>query len=426
LKKLQAIRGMNDLLPEESPLWRYFEAQVSELFARYGYKEVRFPLLEQTELFKRGIGEATDIVEKEMYTFHDRNDELLTLRPEGTASCVRMCEQHQLLYDRGLLTQKLWYSGPMFRYEKPQKGRLRQFHQFGVESFGFTGPDIDAELLIMTARLWRQLGIEDAAQLQINSLGNSEERQQHRAALVAFLEDNFERLDEDSQRRVKTNPLRVFDSKVESTQFVLESAPELSDFLGEDSRAHFDRLCELLNIAGVAYTHNPRLVRGLDYYNLTVFEWVTDKLGAQGTICGGGRYDGLVQQLGGRPTPAVGFGMGVERLLLLLKEMNAVPGEIFDELDVYVVAVADAYSKAVVLCEQLRDECTSLRVKLHSGGGSFRAQMKKADKSGARVALILGESELAEERVSIKFLREDKAQESINNNELTTYFKQEF
>lgn len=426
MKKLQAIRGMNDLLPEESPLWRYFERKVADLFARYGYQEVRFPLVEQTELFKRGIGEATDIVEKEMYTFRDRNDELLTLRPEGTASCVRMSEQHQLLYDRGLLTQKLWYSGPMFRYEKPQKGRLRQFHQFGVESFGFEGPDIDAELLIMTARLWRELGIADAAELQINSLGNTEERQKHKAALVEFLEANMQALDEDSKRRVHTNPLRVFDSKIDSTQAILADAPELKDYLGAESLAHFNGLCQLLDAAGVRYSHNPRLVRGLDYYNLTVFEWVTDKLGSQGTICGGGRYDGLVQQLGGRPTPAVGFGMGVERLLLLLKEMNAVPREIFDELDVYVVAVAEAYTAAVSLCERLRDECPSLRIKLHSGGGSFRSQMKKADKSGARFALILGESELAEQRATVKFLRDDKEQESIDNNELTTLFKQEF
>jgi histidyl-tRNA synthetase len=417
---------MSDLLPEDSPLWQYFETQVMTLLQSYGFKEIRTPLLEQTELFKRGIGEDTDIVEKEMYTFEDRNGDFLTLRPEGTASCVRACQQANMLYDRGVLTQKLWYRGPMFRHEKPQKGRLRQFHQFGVEAFGFTGPDIDAELLVLTYRLWKQLGIADLVELQLNTLGNSSERAEHRKALIEFLEQHKAELDEDSQRRLHKNPLRVFDSKDDKTQAVIANAPELSEFLGDESQQHFTQLKSLLDAAGVPYKVNPRLVRGLDYYNLTVFEWVTNTLGSQGTICGGGRYDDLVVQLGGKAVPAIGFGMGVERLILMLKEQNLVPAELLSKLDVYIVAVGDIYPKALQICEGLRDQIPSLRVQLHTGGGNFRTQMKKADKSGATIALVLGESEIEKSEVGVKFLREEREQKTITQEQLSSFLQQEF
>lgn len=416
---------MKDLLPADSPAWQYLEACITEVLQSYGYQEIRFPIIEQTDLFKRGIGEATDIVEKEMYTFEDRDGDMLTLRPEGTASCVRACEQHQLLFDRGTLTQKLWYTGPMFRHEKPQMGRLRQFHQFGVEAFGYAGPDIDAELLIMTARLWRQLGILDSVSLQLNSLGNAESRKAHREALVAYFEDNKSQLDEDSLRRLKTNPLRIFDSKVEQTQALLPAAPKLEAFLDDESKAHFSELCATLDAVGVKYEVNPTLVRGLDYYSKTVFEWVTDKLGAQGTICGGGRYDGLVSQLGGRPTPAIGFGMGVERLILLLQELDVVPEEIYRTLDVYVVAMGNTQHEAFVLAEKVREELPGIRVQLHCGGGSFRSQMKKADKSGASIALIIGEDEVANAEVGVKYLRDDREQITVKQDQLQTILVQE-
>lgn len=418
MKKIQALRGMNDLLPQDSPVWQYLESTVTSLFKRYGYQEIRFPILEQTELFKRSIGEVTDIVEKEMYTFKDRNDESLTLRPEGTASCVRACEQNQLLFNRGTLTQKLWYQGPMFRYEKPQKGRLRQFHQFGVEAFGLNGPDIDAELLIMSARLWKELGISSAVELQLNSLGSSDARAKFKAELVAFLEQHKERLDEDSQRRLGSNPLRILDSKEAKTQALLDEAPSLLDYLDDESLAHFEQLKALLDAAGVAYTINPRLVRGLDYYGKTVFEWVTTQLGSQGTVCAGGRYDGLVNQLGGQPTPAVGFGMGIERLVLLLQEMNVLPEEIFQTLDVYIMAVGDVAPAAFSLAEQIRDRFPAMRVQTHCGGGSFKNQMKKADRSGADVALILGENEVAAQEVTLKYLRKDQPQTTIKQTDL--------
>lgn len=409
---------MKDLLPGESPAWQYVEAVISEAFQAYGYKEMRFPLLEQTDLFKRGIGEATDIVEKEMYTFEDRNGDMLTLRPEGTASCVRACEQYQMLYDRGPLTQKIWYNGPMFRHERPQKGRLRQFHQFGVEAFGFSGPDIDAEMIMMTARLWRLFGVSEHLTLQLNSLGNAESRVAHKAALVAYLEQHRASLDEDSLRRLGTNPLRIFDSKDTGTQAVLQAAPMLPDFLDEESRNHFASLCAMLDDVGVSYQVNPLLVRGLDYYSKTVFEWVTDKLGAQGTVCGGGRYDGLVEQLGGKPSSAIGFGMGVERLILLLTEMACLPEEIFQTLDVYIVAVGHVQSAALRFAEQLRDELPHLRVQMHCGGGSFRSQMKKADRSGADIALVMGENEVNNAEVGVKFLREEREQITIKQNEI--------
>ena len=425
MKKLQAIKGMKDLLPAESPAWQYLEAAITDVFQSYGYQEIRFPIIEQTELFKRGIGEVTDIVEKEMYTFEDRDGDLITLRPEGTASCVRACEQHQLLFDRGLLTQKLWYTGPMFRHEKPQKGRLRQFHQFGVEAFGFSGPDIDAELLIMTARLWRRLGILDAVSLQLNSLGSAESRKTHKDALVAYFEAHKGQLDDDSVRRLYTNPLRIFDSKVEQTQALLPDAPKLDAYLDDESKSDFTALCALLDAAGVEYEVNPTLVRGLDYYSKTVFEWVTDKLGSQGTVCGGGRYDSLVAQLGGKPTPAIGFGMGVERLILLLEAVDVIPAEVYQRLDAYIVAVGNTQKEAFLLAEQVREDIPGIRVQLHFGGGSFRSQMKKADKSGALIALIIGEDEVANSEVGVKYLRDDREQVTVKQDQLNVILVQE-
>src|SRR5690554_3792284 len=389
---------MNDLLPEQTAVWQYVEEVVRKILARFAYREVRFPILEQTELFKRSIGEVTDIVEKEMYTFADRNGESLTLRPEGTASCVRACEQHGLLYNQ---TQRLWYMGPMFRYERPQKGRYRQFHQCGVEAFGMDGPDIDAEILLLSARILRELGVAESVTLQLNSLGNAESRAAYKTALVAYLDGHYDQLDADSQRRLTTNPLRILDSKEASTQALLDNAPVLLDYLDEESRAHFEQLKRLLDAGGVTNRVNPRLVRGLDYYGKTAFEWVTDKLGAQSTVCAGGRYDGLVEQLGGRPTPAVGVGMGVERLVLLLEALDLIP-EGLQQVDVYLLAVGSVQSAALQLAERLRDELPYLRVLTHCGGGSIESQMKKADKSGADIALILGEDELAAASMVVK------------------------
>jgi histidyl-tRNA synthetase len=421
LKKIQALRGMNDILPGDSAAWQYLEGVVADVLRRYGYQEIRFPILEQTELFKRSIGEVTDIVEKEMYTFKDRNDESITLRPEGTASCVRACEQHGLLYNQ---VQRLWYCGPMFRYERPQKGRLRQFHQFGVETFGMAGPDIDAELLIMTARLWRELGIDQAVTLQLNSLGTPAARAQYRDALVAYLSARKDALDEDSQRRLGSNPLRILDSKNPDTQALLNDAPTLADYLDEDSKAHFAQLQELLQAADVRFEINPRLVRGLDYYSNTVFEWVTDKLGAQGTVCAGGRYDGLVEQLGGKPTPAVGFGMGIERLLLLLQELNVVPEGLEQTADVYLTVMEGFLPQAMALAETVRSELPFLRVVTHCGGGSFKSQMKKADKSGADVALIVGEDEVKQGAVTVKYLRRDTEQATVAQSAVVDLLKE--
>ena len=406
---------MNDLLPADSPAWQYVEATVSDVLSRYGFSEIRFPIVESTDLFKRGIGEATDIIEKEMYTFDDRNGDSLSMRPEGTASCVRACEQHGLLYNQ---TQRLWYQGPMFRYERPQKGRLRQFHQIGIETFGFAGPDIEAELLILTARLWRELGLEQSVVLQINTLGASDARQKYRDDLVKHLEARKTELDEDSQRRLTTNPLRILDSKVTSTQDVLNGAPVLRDYLSPESIEHFETLKTLLDAAGVAYEVNPRLVRGLDYYSNTVFEWVTTSLGAQGTVCAGGRYDTLVEQLGGRPTPAFGCAMGVERLVLLLAELNAMPEGLDGLVDIYVAAVGNVQAKAIALAEQVRDAMPFLRVVGHCGGGSFKNQLKRADKSGAMLALIVGESEAAEGSVTIKYLRRDEPQKNVPDSDI--------
>jgi len=408
VKKIQAIRGMHDLLPEASALWHYVEACIVDVLTAYSYKEIRFPVLEQTELFKRSIGEVTDIVEKEMYTFEDRNGDSLTLRPEGTACCVRACHEHGLLHNQ---TQRLWYMGPMFRHERPQKGRLRQFHQVGVEAFGMDGPDIDAELILLSARLWRLLGIDDVLTLELNTLASNEARQAYREALVEYLSQHEEALDEDSRRRLQSNPLRVLDSKNQETQALLENAPILDNFIDEESRQHFERLQELLTNAGIEFTINPKLVRGLDYYNRTVFEWTTDKLGAQGTVCAGGRYDGLVEQLGGKSTPAVGFALGKERLILLLETLDLVPDFIHQQVDVYFAVLGDPEQNcALQLAEKLRDEVPHLRLSLHCGGGGLKSQMKKADKSGATLAFILGEQELAGQYVGVKFLRAESGQ----------------
>ena len=416
--KLQSIRGMNDLLPEQSATWQYLEATVARVLSRYGYREIRFPVLEQTELFKRAVGEVTDIVEKEMYSFDDRNGDNLSLRPEGTAGCVRACTENGLLHNQ---TQRLWYSGPMFRHERPQKGRLRQFHQVGVEAFGLTGPDIDAELLLLTARLWKELQIDHAVTLQINSLGTSADRASYRAALVDYLSARKDQLDEDSQRRLDSNPMRILDSKNPQTQALLNDAPSLEDFIDQESKDHFQQLRSTLDAAGVDYEINPRLVRGLDYYSKTVFEWVTTSLGAQGTVCAGGRYDGLVEQLGGKPCPGVGFAMGVERLVLLLDELGVVPDSVGQIVDVYLVAVGDVETQALVLGENLRSNCPTLRLQTNCGGGSFKSQMKKADKSAASIALVLGEDEAADKKIGVKFLREDRPQETVDQADLASY-----
>ena len=414
--KIQAIRGMNDLLPAQSPVWQYLEGTVKDLLASYGYDEIRMPIVEQTALFKRSIGEVTDIVEKEMYTFEDRNGDSLTLRPEGTASCVRACEEHGLLYNQ---TQRLWYTGPMFRHERPQKGRYRQFYQVGVETFGIATPDIDAELILLTARLWAQLGLSDSVTLQLNTLGSNEARARYRDALVAYLSERKDQLDEDSQRRLESNPLRVLDSKNPETQALLTGAPELHDYLDDESRADFTQLRAILDAAGVKYEINQRLVRGLDYYCKTVFEWVTDKLGAQGTVCAGGRYDGLVEQLGGKPTPAVGFAMGVERLILMLETLELIPPQVMQTIDLYVCGVGEGAAMAsLLLADELREAQPWLRVQTHCGGGSFKSQMKKADKSGALFALLLGESEIAASQVTVKALRGGLEQATIPQAEL--------
>ncbi|MCG9574943.1 histidine--tRNA ligase [Vibrio tubiashii] len=399
-KKIQAIRGMNDCLPTQSPLWQKLENTVKNVISAYGYNEVRMPIVEMTHLFSRAIGEVTDVVEKEMYTFEDRNGDSLTLRPEGTAGCVRSCIENSLI-NRD--EQRLWYMGPMFRHERPQKGRYRQFHQCGVEVFGLDGPDVDAELIMMTARLWRELGIDKHVRLELNSIGSLEDRVNYRTALIAFLEQHIDILDDDCKRRMHTNPLRVLDTKNPDVQAILGDAPRLSDYLGEESKQHFAGLCELLDAAGIEYTVNERLVRGLDYYNRTVFEWITESLGAQGTVCGGGRYDGLVEQLGGKATPAVGFAMGLERLVLMLETLELT--EVRRSVDVYMVTAGEGTMLAgMKLAESLREQVPGLRVMSHFGGGNFKKQFKRADKVGAAVALVLGENEVADNTVVLKDL----------------------
>ncbi|WP_038905241.1 histidine--tRNA ligase [Dickeya zeae] len=400
-KNIQAIRGMNDYLPAETALWQRIEDSLKQVLRGYGYSEIRTPLVEQTSLFKRAIGEVTDVVEKEMYTFEDRNGDSLTLRPEGTAGCVRAGIEHGILYNQ---EQRLWYTGPMFRHERPQKGRYRQFHQLGCEVFGLKGPDVDAEMILMTARWWRVLGIDQHVSLELNSIGSLDARARYRDALIAFLEQHKDLLDEDCLRRMYTNPLRVLDSKNVQVQALLDNAPVLTDYLDDDSRAHFDELCELLTQSGIPYKINPRLVRGLDYYNRTVFEWVTTSLGSQGTVCGGGRYDGMVEQLGGSSTPAVGFGMGLERLVLLVQEVNpafAAPPAV----DVYLISSgAGTQHAAIRLAENVRDALPQLKLMTNYGGGNFKKQFARADKSGARVALVLGETEVAAGQVVLKNL----------------------
>ena len=396
---LQAIRGMNDILPVDAELWEQFEEAVRDWLRAYGYRPIRMPMVEPTPLFARAIGEVTDIVEKEMYSFEDAlNGESLTLRPEGTASCVRAVLQHNLLYDG---PKRLWYMGPMFRHERPQKGRYRQFHQVGVEAMGFAGPDIDAEQIAMCARLWDDLGL-DGIRLEINSLGQSEERARHRAELLTYFERHQDQLDADAQRRLHSNPLRILDTKNPAMQALVEAAPKLIDYLGEESLKHFEGVQQLLKDAAIPYRINPRLVRGLDYYNLTVFEWVTDQLGAQGTVCAGGRYDGLVAQLGGKPAPACGFAMGIERLLALWQDQghrHEPPAP-----DAYLVHQGETAGRfAFRVAEAMRS--AGFAIHLHCGGGSFKSQMKKADGSGAQIALIVGDDEAAQNAVSVKPLR---------------------
>jgi len=411
-KSLQAIRGMNDILPEQTPLWRYFEATIATLLDGYGYRQIRMPIVEATELFKRSIGEVTDIVEKEMYTFDDRNGDSLTLRPEGTASCVRAVLEHGIT--GGGQVQKLWYNGPMFRHERPQKGRYRQFHQIGVEVFNLAGPDIDAELIVLTWRLWGLLGLRDVVKLELNSLGTSEARGRYRDALVEFLSARLEQLDADSIRRLATNPLRILDSKVAQTQALLNDAPKLADYLDDASLVHFEGLKARLDAAGIPYVINPKLVRGLDYYGKTVFEWVTDQLGAQGTVCAGGRYDVLVEQMGGKPTAGVGFAMGIERLVLLIESLELVPAELARQVDLYCCAFGEsAELAALTLAETLRDRLPGVRLQVNAGAGSFKSQLKKADKSGALFALVLGEDELAQRVIGCKPLRGQGEQQTI-------------
>lgn len=417
VKQIQAVRGMNDYLPGDTQIWQKLEAILRETVASFGYQEIRFPIVESTDLFKRSLGEVTDIVEKEMYTFEDRSGDSLTLRPEGTAVCVRATNQAGLLYNQ---EQRLWYMGPMFRHERPQKGRYRQFYQFGLESFGFSTAEMDAEIIILTAHLWKKLGIDKNVTLELNSLGSNGARAKYREILIAFLEENKSQLDEDSLRRMHSNPLRVLDSKNPEVQALLVNAPKLSENLDEGSAEHFANLCERLDAAGIEYQVNEKLVRGLDYYNRTVFEWVTKNLGAQGTVCAGGRYDGLVEQLGGKATPAVGFAMGMERLVLLLQELQCV-GELRSNVDVYFAAMGDKASiQAQVIAQQLREQVLGVRIMVHAGGGNLKKQLKRADKSGAQIALIIGDDELEQGILTIKYLREKKNQITLNIDEVRT------
>lgn len=418
-EKIQAIRGMHDILPDQTPRWQGVEQVFRTVLAAYGYAEIRLPIVEKTELFKRSIGEVTDIVEKEMYTFDDRNGDSLTLRPEGTAGCLRACLEHGLLHQP---SQRLWYMGPMFRHERPQKGRYRQFQQMGVEAYGMEGPDIDAEIILLSRRIWRALGLEHKLELQLNSLGTLEERLVYREKLVAYFRQHSEHLDDDSLRRLETNPLRILDSKNPQLAEVIQGAPSLAEFLGETSRGHFEALTRTLDDAGLSYTLNPRLVRGLDYYSRTVFEWVTQELGAQGTVCAGGRYDGLVSQLGGKPSHAIGFALGMERLIDLLDEPQR-----FDQAlcpHAYFIHVGEEAERlATRLAERLRDDLPGLRLIKHCGGGSFKSQFKRADKSGATLALILGEDELRDGTIGIKSLRGESGQATLPQAELLPYLQ---
>ncbi len=420
---LQAIRGMNDILPNDTPLWQAVEAAFKSLMNRYGYQEIRFPIVENTNLFKRTIGVQTDIVEKEMYTFEDRNGDSLTLRPEGTACCIRAGLEHGLFYNQ---VQRLWYMGPMFRHEKPQKGRYRQFYQFGVEVIGLKGPDIDAEIILMMARFWKELGLSDHIKLEINSLGTPESRSVYRKNLFNYLKANQHILDEDSERRLYDNPMRVLDSKHPNMQGLIANAPNILEYLDDDAKKHFDHLCQTLDAAGLTYEINPRLVRGLDYYTHTVFEWVTDALGSQNAVCAGGRFDGLVELLGGKATPGIGFAMGIERLIALMEKFNLSMRADVDP-HVYMMFMGEKSERAgVLLAEKLRTDLPDLKVLMHCGGGALKNQFKKADKSGAKIALILGDEEIKNESITIKFLREEREQETIEQSKLQVFLEKMF
>jgi len=420
-KNIQAIRGMHDVLPEQTQKWQRVERVFQQVLGSYGYQEIRLPIVEKTELFNRSIGEVTDIVEKEMYTFDDRNGDSLTLRPEGTAGCLRAGIEHGLLHNQ---IQRLWYYGPMFRHERPQKGRYRQFYQLGVETYGMAGPDIDAEIIVIGHRLWTQLGIRDKLELQLNTLGSKEERQHYREELIVYFSKYEALLDDDSRRRLQTNPLRILDSKNPDIQALVEQAPTLMNSLGEESLNHFKGLTCLLDDLGIDYTINPRLVRGLDYYGHTVFEWVTSELGAQGTVCAGGRYDSLVEQLGARNSSAIGFAMGMERLMALVEMLDDESG-MTRLVDVYMICVGDkAQAVGMVLAEKLRDQLPELKLQFHCGGGSFKSQFKKADKSGAEVALIVGDEEVANNKVGVKSLRVHQDQSSMSQIEVVEYLQQ--
>jgi histidyl-tRNA synthetase len=416
---IQAIRGMHDVLPEQTPLWQYAEHMIRDVLGAYGYSEIRLPIVEKTELFKRSIGEVTDIVEKEMYTFDDRNGDSLTLRPEGTAGCLRACLEHGLLHNQ---VHRLWYYGPMYRHERPQKGRYRQFFQLGVETYGMSGPDIDAELILIMDRLWKKLGIRDKVRLQLNSLGTIAERLVYRETLVSYFQEHLDELDEDSLRRLETNPLRILDTKNPGMQQVVANAPELMAYLGDESLKHFNALTATLNDLGISYEINSRLVRGLDYYSKTVFEWVTDELGSQGTVCAGGRYDSLIEQLGGKPNFAVGFAMGIERLLALIETLGNVP--VTRSVDVYMIRVGEtAEREGLRLAETIRNEAPGLKLQVNCGGGSFKSQFKKADKSGAEYAIILGDDEVSRGEVSLKSLRSEQEQQTLSQQQTITFLQ---
>jgi histidyl-tRNA synthetase len=417
---IQAIRGMHDVLPEQAPLWQYAEHIIRDVLGAYGYSEIRLPIVEKTELFKRSIGEVTDIVEKEMYTFEDRNGDSLTLRPEGTAGCLRACLEHGLLHNQ---VHRLWYYGPMYRHERPQKGRYRQFFQLGVEAYGMAGPDIDVELILMIDRLWKKLGIRDKVRLQLNSLGTIAERALYRETLVSYFQGHLDQLDEDSLRRLTTNPLRILDTKNPAMKEVVANAPELMAYLGDDSRNHFNTLTATLDDLGISYELNSRLVRGLDYYGKTVFEWVTDELGAQGTVCAGGRYDSLIEQLGGKANHAVGFAMGMERLLALVEMLDTVP--VARPVDVYMIRVGEkAEKEGLRFAETIREEIPGLKLQVNCGGGSFKSQFKKADKIGAEYAIILGDDEVSRGEVGIKSLRHEQEQQTLPQSQAIAFFKE--
>lgn len=421
--KIQALRGMNDITPDKAAIWRHAETVLFQCLAQYGYEEIRFPILESTMLFKRTIGEVTDIVEKEMYTFNDLNGDSITLRPEGTAGCVRACIENGLLYNQ---TQKLWYLGPMFRHERPQKGRYRQFTQFGAEAYGFSGPYIEVELLLLCQKMWQELGLADHIRLEVNTLGELAERQHYKEVLVEYFRLNYDKLDQDSKNRLDRNPLRILDSKNPEMQALIAGAPKLYDSLGEQSRSHFDTLCAGLTALQIPFTVNPVLVRGLDYYGHTVFEWVTDKLGSQATVCAGGRYDILVEHLGGAPTSAVGFAMGLERLILLMEVLQVITKN-SDSSSVFIIASGEqAEITSLGIAESLRQAMPQVQVLSNLAGGSMKSQFKKADKSGARIALILGDNEIQSKQITVKDLRSGVEQVTINQDQLVAYLNNYF